>query len=371
MESDIIRLLTNMVREVAASITHNWLPLSFAIVTAAVMKAYIDPEKLKRALLRKTKVSIVASVAVGAFTPLCACGTMGVIIGMLTTALPWGPIMAFLTSSPLMSPDGFILVSGIISMKFAVALAVASIVIGLGSGFITHLIETKTSFLKNQSRFNDKEKKPSCACAAPVPSALTQSSQCGCGINPADVESSEKSICLGNTIISVPALSFGMGIPGVDVDIPNSLFCFFKRIKIREIFNGIVNVGLKQILLYFAIFVAVGYLINYFIPSSLIIKLFGGQNYTSVPLAALIGLPLYVSGESALPLIKALMKSGASDGSMLAFLITGPGTSAWVITGIAVFMKRKVIALYVGFLLFGGILLGYLYDLMLMGGPKN
>ena len=49
---------------------------------------------------------------------------------------------------------------------------------------------------------------------------------------------------------------------------------------------------------------------------------------------------------------------------MLAFLITGPGTSAWVIVGIAAFMRRRAIALYVGFLLVFGIALGYLYDLL-------
>jgi uncharacterized membrane protein YraQ (UPF0718 family) len=48
---------------------------------------------------------------------------------------------------------------------------------------------------------------------------------------------------------------------------------------------------------------------------------------------------------------------------MLAFLITGPGTSAGVIAGIASFLKKKAIALYVGYLLFGAILLGYTYDL--------
>jgi uncharacterized membrane protein YraQ (UPF0718 family) len=137
-----------------------------------------------------------------------------------------------------------------------------------------------------------------------------------------------------------------------------------KNIKYRAIYRNIINVGLKQILLYFAIFVGIGYLVNYFVPSSVITGLFGAHNVYSVPLAALIGLPLYISGDAAIPFINSLMSSGASGGSMLAFLITGPGTSAWVIVGIAVFMKRRVIALYVGYLLVFGIALGYLYDLL-------
>ena len=98
-----ITLLTEMIMTVISSLMHNWLPLSLAVLVAAAMTVYIDQQKLRQALLRQTHISIWGSVAVGAFTPLCACGTMAVILGMLTTTLPWGPIMAFLTSSPLMN----------------------------------------------------------------------------------------------------------------------------------------------------------------------------------------------------------------------------------------------------------------------------
>ncbi|HEX2947638.1 MAG TPA: permease, partial [Clostridia bacterium] len=131
-------LLSDTIMSVLTSLYHNWLPLSLAILTASLMKVYVNAEKLKQSLLKKPKVSIFASVAFGAFTPLCACGTMAVIIGLLTTALPWGPVMAFLTSSPLMSPDTFIMIAGILNVKFAIALTVASIVIGLISGGLTH-----------------------------------------------------------------------------------------------------------------------------------------------------------------------------------------------------------------------------------------
>lgn len=318
------KLLTEMMMEVIGSLIHNWVPLSLAILIVAIMTVYIEQERLKQALLRKTHISIWASVAVGAFTPLCACGTMAVIIGMLTTTLPWGPIMAFLTSSPLMSPDGFIMLTGIISLKFAIALTIASIVIGLGSGYLTHLIEKKTDFLKNQTRFSKKPQVQTCACtdAVPIPEQV--------GTN----------IFLG----------------------------FLKKIKWWEIAKALMNIGVKKILLFYSIFVAVGFLINYFVPTSIIVALFSAKNFFAVPLAALIGLPIYVSTESSIPLIKALMAGGASGGAMLAFMITGPGTSAWVVAGIATIMKKRAVILYVLFLLAGGILLGYLYDLLLATG---
>ena len=115
-------LMKNAIMAVFESLVHNWIPLSIAILTAAIMSVHVNQEKLKQNLIKKPRVSIVTSVAVGAFTPFCACGTMAVVIGMLSTTLPWGAIMAFLTSSPLMSPDGFIMLAGVIGLNFAIAL---------------------------------------------------------------------------------------------------------------------------------------------------------------------------------------------------------------------------------------------------------
>lgn len=339
----VTQLLANTITAVFTSLYKNWLPLSLAILTAAAMKAYVNTEKLKQALLRKPNVSISASVAFGAFTPLCACGTMAVVIGLFTTTLPWGPIMAFLTSSPLMSPDAFILLAGIVSVRFATALAVASIIIGLGSGYLTNLIEKKTDFLKNQTRFSAKTQTQICVCSEPVPTPVQA---CGCSGGVAAAEETNRNIS----------------------EYKSSFSRLFKKMKMREMAEALLNVGLKQILLYFSIFVGIGYLIQSFVPTSLIMALFSPDSIFSVPLAALMGLPLYVSGESAIPLINALLAGGAGGGAMLAFMITGQATSAWVIAGITVFMKRRVIGLYLAFILAGGILLGYLYDLFLAVG---
>ena len=60
--------------------------------------------------------------------------------------------------------------------------------------------------------------------------------------------------------------------------------------------------------------------------------------------------------------------SARTGGAMLAFMITGPGTSAGVIAGIATIMKKRAIFLYVMLLFVWGVLLGYLYDMLLMIG---
>ncbi len=361
----ITTLFFAVINEIIASITHNWFPLSFAIVVVAIMTAYVDPEKLKKTILKKSNVSIWGSVTVGAFTPLCACGTSAVIIAMLTAALPWGPVMAFLTSSPHMSPEGFVMLAGIVNIRFAIALTVASIVIGIGSGYLTVLIEKKTSFLDNQVRFNKKNvPESSCGCApAPEPTA----NSCGCSTsidtpNTPQISVKEEIICCAPQVAnSGENASVAYFVPAYEL----KLIKFIKNIKWKEMGNAIVNIGVKKILLFFSLFIGIGYLINYFVPTEFIAGLFSGQHWYSVPLASFIGFPIYVSGEAAIPLIDALMKGGAGGGSMLAFMITGQGTSAWVIAGLASFLKRKVLGLYVGLILVGGILCGYAYQLYL------
>lgn len=340
-------LLTKTLMAVITSFSHNWIALSLAIIVAAILKAHVDTEKLKQALTKRTKVSIFASVAIGAFTPFCACGTMAVVIGMLTTTLPWGPVMAFLTSSPLMSPDGFILIAGVISFKFAVALTIASIVIGLGSGYFTHLIEMKTNFLKNQTRFSAQPQVQTCGCTDTVP----EIGGCGgCGTVPA----TDPTSCCGSA----------SGQTATKDTSTNIFLRFWRKVKWQETFESIINLGLKQIIPNFALFVAIGFLVNYFVPTSLIMGLFSSESVFAIPLAALIGLPLYVTTEASVPFINSLIAAGAGGGAMLAFMITGPATSAWVIAGISTFMKKRVIGLYIFYILAGGILAGYLFDLI-------
>lgn len=327
----MLEILKETIVYVYSTLVHNALSLALGILVASAIKVYMDPKVLKNTIMRKAGISIPGSVAFGAFTPFCACGTMAVIVSMLTTALPWGPIMAFIVSSPLMSPDQFILLSGVISTRFALALTAASIIIGLSAGYITYLIEKNTGFLDNQARFQESSSESSCGCSKDFCCSSTAAACC----------SRETPLITGLNKIE-------------------------EKFKLKELAGTIVDVGLKKVLLYFSIFAAIGYFINKFVPAELIMKYFSPDNIFAVPLSAIIGLPLYVSGSSSLPIIKVLLEGGASEGAMLAFMITGPATSAGTIAGIATIMRKRALSLYIAYILAGGIILGYLYNLMLL-----
>ncbi len=112
-------------------------------------------------------------------------------------------------------------------------------------------------------------------------------------------------------------------------------------------------------------FTFIGYFLNGLIPNEWIQTLFGSGQIYSIPLAATLGLPFYINTEASMPLVRALVDGGMSQGSALAFLITGAGTSIGAITGAMTIARWRVIAIVVGTLWVGSMLLGFGYDLLL------
>jgi uncharacterized protein len=115
-------------------------------------------------------------------------------------------------------------------------------------------------------------------------------------------------------------------------------------------------------------FAFIGYFINGLIPAAWVSAIFGKGSIYSVPLAATLGLPLYVNSEASLPLVRALIDNGMSQGAALAFLITGAGTSIGAIMGALTIARWRVIGLVVGVLWVGAIVAGYLFNTLLAAG---
>jgi uncharacterized protein len=341
MITQIIEFLRNMIIYVATTLYQDGIYLLLSILIAVLMSVYINPKKIRKLFLRKPAYLVPGSVGVGAITPLCACGTMAVVFSLLTTALPWGPIMAFLVSSPLMSPDTFVLLAGFMSVKFAVALAVSSIILGLSAGFITNIIEKNTNYLYNQLRLKKE--------GSPDVNSVLQADKKIVPIK--DLKNLKTDFCC------------------ISLQIPPTL-TFREKYKIDKLLDNFYDLGIKKVLPLFSLFVAIAYLLKTYVPENWIIKMFSGDHFYSVPLAAIIGLPLYISDATIVPLLQVLKNAGASEGALLAFMISGPATSLGVIAGLNLIMKRKAILLYLGFILFGAILLGVGYDSILQACIK-
>jgi uncharacterized membrane protein YraQ (UPF0718 family) len=372
----ILGLVTKSVEQVLLSLQHNWLYLILSVIIATLLKLYVDSEKVSTFLNRNRGKGVVAATVAAVATPLCSCGTTAVVLGMMASTMPWAPIVAFMVASPLSSPEGLVYSAGIFGWPFALAFYLASIVLGLVGGWIAAVVESR-GWLANQTRFPQVATAP-CACSAnikdvtpnriyslevPVVTLNDPKSICGCSggaVTPAKPATScgcgqanavaSNAGCTCNTSSPVQENSqAGPQKPKV------TLVTFLK-----ELYSG----G-KRLLGMFLGFAFIGYFLNGLIPSSWVSAVFGGSSLYNVPLAATLGLPLYINSEASLPLVRALIDNGMSQGAALAFLISGSGTSIGAITGALTIARWRVVALVVGILWVGAILCGLAFNLVL------
>lgn len=372
----MLDFLKDIILTVVGYLRADWYILLAGVLIAVVLKVYVDTNKFKNYLDKNAKVSILGSIGFGAFTPLCACGTMAVILSMFFTSMPWGPVMAFLISSPLTSPSEYMFETAFLGTKFATMVVVSSILLGLLAGGLAHLLDKKTNFFKGQFRLSNE--KPGKNCCPKVQQG-TESSCCAdtkltkskylCCTDSKSLVAEKKDSNTGTVVSSYPISRKPVKAvvkPGtVQADCCSKGKSLAQRLKLGELLNEFWEIGCKKVLLYFVIFIAVGRIVELAIPKEWIMALFSGDKPHSVVLGASIGLPLYVSGPASLPLLKSFMAAGAGQGALMAFLITGKATGLPVIAGLSTMLKKRALAFYVIFIYLGGIACGYLYQLAL------
>lgn len=339
---DVITLLQYTFTKVLETFSHNWYLLLISILLGAALTLYVDQNAIARFLRHNTKNSVLMSTGVAVATPLCSCGTTAVVLGMMASTVPWAPIVAFLVASPLTSPQELFYSAGLFGWPFAIAFFVSSILLGLGGGAIASFAESR-GWLANQARMASKSPSLSLGImGGPAPISLpiisqsaVESTQCGCTPNRTEL----------------PILAQ----PVVEPAKPS--------VTLRTFIQEMYNVS-KRLLPLFVGFTFVGYLLNGLIPAVWITNLFGAGHAYSIPLAATLGLPFYINTEASLPLVRAMLESGMSQGAALAFLITGAGTSLGALGGALTIARWRVIGIVIGTLWLGSILLGFVYNLI-------
>src|SRR6266540_423262 len=159
----ILSLTIEAIRQMALAFVHNWPYLLMSVIIAVLLKLYVNAEKVSAFLNRHRGAGVVVATAAAVGTPLCSCGTTAVVLGMVASTMPWAPIVAFMVSSPLSSPEGVVYSAVLFGWPFAIAFYMASILLGLAGGWITGVFENH-GWLANQTRFT-KPVAASCACS--------------------------------------------------------------------------------------------------------------------------------------------------------------------------------------------------------------
>jgi len=313
-------ILSKALMHVFQTLVKNWPYLLASTAVAGLLNAYLDAARVSSFLKRYRRAGVIAATAVAVATPLCSCGTTAVILGMMAGRMPWAPVVAFMVSSPLTSPQGLVYNAGLFGWPFALAFFGASIALGLGGGLIASILENK-GWLAGQWRYAISR------CRRGTVESLEPNAGTGCGCGTFPV--SKRPI-----------------------------------VRLRQAAGAMLHIGPRLLILFLA-FSFAGTILNRLIPAEWASALFGKGHAYSVPLAALLGLPIYINAEASLPLVQAMIGDGMSRGAVLAFLIAGAGTSIGAISGALTIARRRLVGLVVGILWTGAVVFGYAYDVLL------
>jgi hypothetical protein len=120
----------------------------------------------------------------------------------------------------------------------------------------------------------------------------------------------------------------------------------------------------RGVLVYLVVGVAIGALIKGYVPQDLVVRLAGPQNPLAIPVAALIGIPLYIRAETAIPIGLALMHKGMSVGAVIALIIGGAGMAIPEISLLASIFRPRLVGALVGVIFITAVTAGLVFNLI-------
>lgn len=281
----------------------------FIVITAAVeiLLMYIPQEKISKKIENSGLFGNMIAAGFGALTPFCACSTIPMTVGFLNAGVPFGATMSFLIASPLLNPIIVAMLGALVGIKAMLIYAAVAFFCSVFFGWILQKINARR-WMKNV-----RLKKSSCCCT-----------------NERDVEP--------------------------------KLHPWSKKFAIAF---STAWATLRPIIWYLIIGVALGATIYGYMPDDYVIKIAGPQNPFAVPVAAIIGVPLYIRAETAIPIGVALMGKGMSIGAVIALVIGGAGMAIPEISMLASIFKKQLVALIVAVIFLTAVVSGELFNILI------
>lgn len=104
------------------------------------------------------------------------------------------------------------------------------------------------------------------------------------------------------------------------------------------------------------------FLLRDLLPAHLLTAYIGKDSPYAIPLAVLVGAPMYLDGLAALPLVRGLLDLGMSPGAAMALLVSGGAVSIWGVMAVALVLRPLAIALFVALAVSGSLAIGYIFQ---------
>ncbi|MEE1673769.1 permease [Agarivorans aestuarii] len=290
----------NMFGFLAVELTLLFLAISYLV---GVLQLYTPPQKIQSILSAKNGSGYIVAGLLGAITPFCSCSTIPFLKGLLRARAGFGTMMVFLFASPLLNP----IIIGLFAITFGWKVSLFYFVIAMGVSVVAGYSLEKLGFekyVKAESYLEPEAKKCGSACS---------------------------------------------GKPAVE------------RSKWLKVWDSTWQ-DFKKVLPYLIGGIAVGSLIYGFMPSELIARFANDNNPFAVPVAAVIGIPLYIRAEAVIPLSAALAAKGMSLGAVMALIIGSAGASLTEVILLKSIFKNQMIAAFLVVILSMAIGAGFLYN---------
>ncbi len=277
--------------------------LAVIIFIVSIIRSYLPPEKIRNILAHKNQYTgnVIASL-LGIVTPFCSCSAIPLFLGFVQAGVPLGTTFSFLIASPMINEVALVLLLGLFGWKIAGLYIISGLFIAIISGII---------------------------------------------IGKLKVESLVESFVYQNTVpgnASLPTLTTKERI-------------VYARNYTLEI--------LKKVWPYILVGIGVGAWIHGYVPTDFLAKYAGNGKWYGVPLAVLIGIPLYSNAAGVIPLVSALTEKGVSMGTTLAFMMSVTALSLPEFMILKKVMKTKLLFIFAGIVAIGITLTGYLFNFIL------
>jgi hypothetical protein len=280
------------------------LLLVLIVFLVGILRSFFTPEQTRHLLTgRRQSVGNVLAASLGVVTPFCSCSAVPLFLGFVEAGVPLGVTFSFLIAAPMVNEVALVLLFGLFGWRIALLYLVAGLSVAVISGWVLGRLHL------------ERYVEPWVYELASPPA----------------------------THRDHPAIPWPVRVRG-------------GLEAVREI------VG--RVWLYVIAGIAVGAGIHGYVPEGLMAGIMGKAAWWSVPVAVLLGVPMYANAAGIIPIVQALLAKGAALGTVLAFMMAVVGLSLPETIILRKVLQLPLIAAFVGIVAAGILLVGYLFNLI-------
>lgn len=275
--------------------------LTLIVFVVGIIRSYFTPERTRQILAGKSEfVGNILASTLGIVTPFCSCSAVPLFIGFVQAGVPLGVTLSFLIAAPMINEIAVVLLFGMFGWKVALVYITTGLLIAIVSGFVIGKLKLE--------RFVE---------------------------------------------------DWVYKMQATQMDMPEMEMVFTDRIMAGK--AAVVEI-VWRVWPYVLAGIAVGAGIHGYVPEGFMASFMGKSAWWAVPAAVILGVPMYSNAAGIIPIVHALLEKGAALGTVLAFMMAVIGLSLPETIILRNVLKIQLIAVFVGVVATGIILVGYLFN---------